>query len=115
MTLKPLDLDKVTSQTSNLYEVVAAVSRRARQINEDMREEIEEKIAPFKARSTNPATEEDADKIIQEQVDISIKYEKMAKPTLRAIEELQEKKYDFKYREPRKEVPVVVPAAPAKK
>lgn len=101
MSIKPVDLEKLKHQSSNLYEITVAMSRRAKEINEQLRSELEEKLAPFKMKTRNPSNEAEADKIFPEQVRISKRYEEMPKPTITAIEEYAEKKYTFDYREQR--------------
>ncbi len=101
MPLKPVDLEKLKHQSSNIYEITVAMSRRAKEINEQLRAELEEKLAPFKMKSRNPSNEAEADRVFPEQVSISIRYEKMPKPTITAIEEYAEKKYTFEYRDAR--------------
>jgi DNA-directed RNA polymerase subunit K/omega len=101
MPINPVDLDKLKHQSSNLYEITVAMSRRAKEINEQLRSELEEKLAPFKMKSRNPANEAEADRVFPEQVSISVRYEKMPKPTVTAIEEYSEKKYTFDYRDTR--------------
>lgn len=99
MPIRVIDFSKITHQTSNIYEIVVAMARRAKEINEQQRLELEEKLAPFKAKIRNPANEAEADRIFPEQVAISLKYEKMPKPTITAINEYENKLYTFEYRE----------------
>lgn len=99
MPIKVVDFSKVMHQTNNIYEIVVAMARRAKEINEQQRAELEEKIAPFKAKTRNPANEAEADRIFPEQVAISIKYEKLPKPTITAINEYENQAYTFEYRE----------------
>jgi len=101
MPIKPVDFQKLKHQSSNIYEITVAMSRRAKEINEQLRAELEEKLAPFKMKSRNPTNEAEADRVFPEQVSISIRYEKLPKPTVTAIEELMEQKYTFEYRDTR--------------
>ncbi len=99
MPIKPVDFEKLKHQSSNIYEITVAMSQRAKEINEQLRAELEEKLAPFKMKARNPANEAEADRVFPEQVSISVRYEKMPKPTIVAIEEYSEKKYTFEYRD----------------
>ncbi len=99
MPVKVIDFSKIMHQSNNIYEVVVAMARRAKEINEQHRIELEEKLAPFKARARNPANEAEADRVFPEQVAISLKYEKMPKPTILAINEYENKAYTFEYRD----------------
>ncbi len=101
MPIKPVDFEKIKHQSSNIYEITVAMSRRAKEINEQLRSELEEKLAPFKMKTRNPTNEAEADRVFPEQVSISVRFEKMPKPTITAIEEFAEKKYTFDYRDSR--------------
>lgn len=97
MALKTQDLDKLKHQTTNIYEIVAALSRRAKEVNEQHRSELEDKLSPYKAKTRNPTDETEADRVFPEQVAISMKYEKLPKPTQLSLEELEQQKYTFYY------------------
>lgn len=99
MSVKPVNIQQLKQGTENQYELVAAVSLRAKQINEELRSELEEKLSPFQVRIKNPSNEGEADKVFPEQVAISVKYEKMLKPTQMAVQEYQERKFGFYYPE----------------
>ncbi|NTW48631.1 MAG: hypothetical protein HGB19_02635 [Chlorobiales bacterium] len=99
MSVKPVNIQDLKQGSENQYELVAAVSLRAKQLNEELRSELEEKLSPFQVRVKNPTNEGEADKVFPEQVAISIKYEKMPKPTQLALEEYKERKYGFYYPE----------------
>lgn len=101
MAIKPVDFQKLKHQTSNIYEATAAMSRRAKEINEAVRAELDEKLSPFKVKSRNPVNETEADRVFPEQVGISIKFEKLPKPTVTAIEEYLRQEYNFEYRDQR--------------
>lgn len=101
MPIKPVDLDKLKHQSSNIYEITVAMSRRAKEINERLRSELEEKLLPFKMKSRNPTNEAEADRVFPEQVSISIRFEKLPKPTVTAIEEMLDGQYTFEYRDAR--------------
>ncbi|MDX2129704.1 MAG: hypothetical protein SFU91_11785 [Chloroherpetonaceae bacterium] len=97
MAIKTVDFDKLKWQSSNLYEVTAALSRRAKEVNEKQRQELEEKLSPFKVRSRNPTNEAEAEKVFPEQVNISVKFERLPKPTNVSVEEYLSEQYSFDY------------------
>jgi len=91
------DLDKIAAQTGNVYESVVVVSKRARQIAVNIKEELNNKLAEF------ATTVDNLEEVFEnrEQIEISKHYEKMPKPSLVAIQEfLEDKVY---YRNPTKE------------
>jgi hypothetical protein len=98
MSIEPVSFDSINKQSSNIYEITASLSLRAKQINEELRSELEEKLSPFQLKIKNPS-EGEADKVFPEQVAITVQYEQMPKPTRLALDELQNDEYTFKYQE----------------
>jgi DNA-directed RNA polymerase subunit K/omega len=82
------DTDKIAAKTGNLYESVALISRRARQIATKTKEELNNKLAEFASGVDN------LEEIFEnrEQIEISKFYERQPKPTSVAIEEFMEDK-----------------------
>ncbi|TAE90865.1 MAG: DNA-directed RNA polymerase subunit omega [Runella slithyformis] len=77
------DLLKMAAQTGNLYESVAVISRRSRQIASKTKEELNNKLAEFASGVDN--LEEVFEN--REQIEISKFYERQPKPTNVAAEE----------------------------
>jgi DNA-directed RNA polymerase subunit K/omega len=77
------DLENIAAQSGNLYESLAVVSKRARQISIDMKDELNGKLAEF--ASTIDNLEEVFEN--REQIEISCFYERMPKPTSVAMHE----------------------------
>jgi DNA-directed RNA polymerase subunit K/omega len=89
------DVEKLSEQTGNIYEAVAVISKRARQISINVKEELNSKLAEF------ASTVDNLEEIFEnrEQIEISRFYERMPKATSMAIEEYLEKKVMFRLRE----------------
>lgn len=77
------DTDKISEPTQNLYESVAIIAKRARQISARQKEELNSKLAEF------ASTVDNLEEIFEnrEQIEISRFYERMPKPTTVATEE----------------------------
>jgi DNA-directed RNA polymerase subunit K/omega len=73
------NLDLMTQGTGNIYETVIVVSRRANQISVEMKQELNKKLEEFASYS-----------------DISKFYERLPKPTLIALQELEEGKIFYR-------------------
>jgi DNA-directed RNA polymerase subunit K/omega len=88
------DLDKLSAPTGNIYETVAILSQRARQIAVNLKEELNAKLAEFATNVDN------LEEIFEnrEQIEISKHYERMPKPTTIAIEEFLEGKLNYRMR-----------------
>lgn len=77
------NIDKIAEPTGNIYESVAVISKRARQISSKMKDELSSKLAEF------ASTVDNLEEIFEnrEQIEISKFYERMPKPTNVAIDE----------------------------
>lgn len=77
------DTDKIAEPTGNLYESIAVISKRAKQIASDMKEELNGKLSEF------ASTVDNLEEIFEnrEQIEISKFYERMPKPSAMAMEE----------------------------
>lgn len=88
------DLEKIAAPTGNLYESVVVISKRARQIAINLKEELSGKLAEF------ATTVDNLEEIFEnrEQIEISRFYERMPKPTSTAIDEFLEGKLMYRMR-----------------
>ena len=77
------DIASVVSDTGNIYETLAIVSRRARQLAVDLKHELDQKLEEF-AETTDTIEEVVENK---EQIEISKFYEKLPNPVLIAMRE----------------------------
>ena len=93
MGLNPLDLESFSKTAENVYEAIVVVSKRARQINDDYKIQMNNEIETM----VNTG-EEDYDSN-PDRANISIKYEKLEKPTQKAVKEIQNNELRFKYKE----------------
>ncbi len=86
------DVDKIAAQTGNLYKSVVVISKRARQISVNLKEELNNKLAEF------ATTVDNLEEVFEnrEQIEISKFYERMPKPTNTATEEFIEHKLNFR-------------------
>jgi DNA-directed RNA polymerase subunit K/omega len=88
------DTDKIAAKTGNIYESVAIISKRARQISTKMKDELNGKLAEFASSVDN------LEEIFEnrEQIEISKYYERMPKPSALAIDEFMEDKLSVRDR-----------------
>jgi DNA-directed RNA polymerase subunit K/omega len=75
-------------KTGNIYQSLVAISKRANQISATVKEELTQKLQEFATTTDN------LEEIFEnrEQIEISKHYEKMAKPTAIAAQELLDDK-----------------------
>lgn len=94
MAIETLDIDELADKTGNLYETVAILSKRSRQVASDRRSELDDKLSYFEG--FGPEMEDV--RMQEEQAKVSLEYEKKAEPTEVAIEEFSDDK--LYYRKP---------------
>lgn len=89
------DVDKIAAPTGNIYESVVVMSKRARQIAVNIKEELNNKLSEF------ATTVDNLEEVFEnrEQIEISKFYERMSKPTTTSTEEFLEGKLTHRMRE----------------
>ena len=91
-SLETKDVAKIRSKTGNTYESIAIIAKRANQINIMVKEELHNKLEEF-ASHTDSLEEIHENK---EQIEISRIYERMANPTLQAMNEFNEEQIYYR-------------------
>lgn len=86
------NMEMMTKDTGNVYETVVIVSRRSNQISVEMKQELNKKLEEFASYTDN--LEEVFEN--REQIEISKFYERLPKPTLIALQELEEGKIFYR-------------------
>ncbi|HTO38172.1 MAG TPA: DNA-directed RNA polymerase subunit omega [Brumimicrobium sp.] len=79
------DVEKLERETENIYESIVVLSKRADEINRELKEELTSKLLEF--ASTTDNLEEIFEN--REQIEISRFYERLPKPAAMAIDELE--------------------------
>jgi DNA-directed RNA polymerase subunit K/omega len=94
MAIETLDIEDLADKTGNLYETVAILSKRSRQVASDVKSELEDKLSYFEG--FGPEMEDV--RMQEEQEQVSLEFEEMPEPTEVAIDDfLEDKLY---YRKP---------------
>ncbi len=101
MPIKSISLDALESKVENIYESIVVLSKRAQQINEEIKIEFNQRLEEVQSKlmsedSDEPETMETVTN--PEQVLIAREFEKRPKPTQLAIEELLDSRLDFRYK-----------------
>ena len=88
------DTDKIAAPTGNIYESLAIISKRAKQISSDMKEELNGKLSEF------ASTVDNLEEIFEnrEQIEISKVYERLPNPALIATNEFIHGELNFRYK-----------------
>ncbi|SDX14627.1 DNA-directed RNA polymerase subunit omega [Aequorivita viscosa] len=82
------DRDLIDGPTGNIYEAISIISKRANQINGDIKKELLEKLDEF--ATYNDSLEEIFEN--KEQIEVSKFYERLPKPHALAVQEWLEDK-----------------------
>ena len=97
MSLKPVDLEKFIETTKNIHEAIVVSSKRARQINEEVKIEFNQRVELVSAKVEAESTEET--EVNPDQLKVSIEFERRPKPTDLALEELMQGNLEYRYKE----------------
>lgn len=84
--------NEIDEPTGNIYEAISVISRRAEQINTDIRRELVDKLEEF--ATYNDSLEEIFEN--KEQIEVSKFYEKLPKPHALAVQEWLDDKIYFR-------------------
>ncbi len=98
MPIKPIDLEFFNREGKNVHEAIVAASKRARQINEEYKIEFNQRIETLNIKIETTENAEETD-VNPDQLRVSMEFEKRAKPTDVALEELVKKELDWRYKE----------------
>ncbi|MEM6735496.1 MAG: DNA-directed RNA polymerase subunit omega [Bacteroidota bacterium] len=86
------DNREILEPTGNLYESIAIIAKRARQVSSNQKEELNAKLAEFASSVDN------LEEIFEnrEQIEISRFYERMPKPSTTAVDEFLNGELNFR-------------------
>ena len=99
------DSIKLGDQTGNIYQSLNIIASRARQISDNLKVELNEKLGDFASQIDN--LEEVHEN--REQIEISKFFERLPKPSIIALEEFTAKKVFFRKKETDGTEPVLAP------
>ena len=91
--VKARDIKAMSEKIGNLYEAISIISKRANQLNMEVKRELQSKLEEF-AVSSDTIEEVHENK---EQIEISKFYEKLPNPALLATEEFLLNRLSYRY------------------
>jgi DNA-directed RNA polymerase subunit K/omega len=103
MAIKTIDIEAFSDRARNVHEAIVATAKRARMVNEEVKIEFAQRIELFAPKTETPESEESD--INPDQLKVSLEFEKRAKPTDVALDELMDGKITWRYKE--REEPIV--------
>ena len=88
-------VEELAAKTGNIYEALSVITKRARQLNQDIKTELHSKLEEFAIVSdTIEEVQEN-----KEQIEISKFYERLPNPTIIGLTEYMDDKLDHEYRD----------------
>lgn len=99
MPIKPLDIEKLSSKADNIYEAIVVLLKRARQINEEMKIEFNQRIEMLQTRIFEPEEETEQPQTNPDQILVAQDFEKRPKPTEVSINEILNDQLSYRYKE----------------
>src|ERR1051325_11500900 len=99
MPIKPIDIEELTSRAENIFEAIVVLLKRARQINEEMKIEFNQRIEMLQSRIFEPEEETEQPQTNPDQILVAQEFELRPKPTETAVGELLDGRISFRYKE----------------
>jgi DNA-directed RNA polymerase subunit K/omega len=93
MPIKPLEITVLESKAGNIYEAIVIAAKRARQVNDEIKIEFNQRIQPILEKE-----EEDESIVSKDKMNISLDFEKRKKPTDVGLNELLSDEIEFRER-----------------
>jgi DNA-directed RNA polymerase subunit K/omega len=99
VSVKPVNIEEFSMAATDVYEAIVIASKRARQIHQDLKIELNQQIETLNQLTNTPETEEETDVAANpDQLKISLEFEKRPKPTDTATQEVIARKVKYRYR-----------------
>lgn len=106
MSVKPLDIEQLSTVSHDVYEAIVVTSKRARQIHTEIKIELNQRIEMLNQLTSTTESEDEMDVSANpDQLKVSLEFEKRSKSTETAVQELLERKLEWRFK-PTEEAPV---------
>lgn len=99
MGVRSIDLRYLESKAANIYEAIVVMSKRARQINEELKIEFNSRIEMLQSKLFETTDENAEPETNPDQVNVAREFERRPKPTAIALEEMLEDKLVYRYKQ----------------
>lgn len=94
MPIRPVDLKQATGSASSLYEAIVIMSRRARQINDELKDNLSRRLETVAIQG-----DDDGEITNFDQLEISREFDRIPKPTFLALDEMLDGEIEYRYRD----------------
>lgn len=99
MGVKPVDIEKLKNTADNIYEAIVVMSKRARQINEEVKIEFNQRVEMIATKIFDPEEETDVPQTNPDQILIAKEFEQRPNPPEVSINEMMTEQLTFRYKE----------------
>lgn len=100
MSIKPIDIEKISTVATDIYEAIGITAKRARQLHAESKIELNQQIETLNQLSNTVETDDEMDVAANpDQLKISLEFEKRLKPTEDALNEITDGKLTWRYKE----------------
>lgn len=99
MAIKPIDMEQFYQNAGNVYQAIIVTAKRARQIHDELRIELNQRLETVKQLTQVPGeTEEDLETVgvNPDQLKISLEFETRPKATDEALDEINQQKFQWR-------------------
>lgn len=93
MAIEPIEIVELESKAGNVYEAIIVAAKRARQINDELKLEYNQRLEPLMQKD-----DEDENIVSKDKMNISLDFEKRKKPTETGITEILNDELEFRLR-----------------
>jgi DNA-directed RNA polymerase subunit K/omega len=94
MPIRPVDLKQATGSATSLYEAIVIMSRRARQINDELKDNLQRRL-----ESVITPGDDEGEITNFDQLEISREFDRIPKPTFLALDEMLDSEIEYRYRD----------------
>lgn len=100
MTVRPVDLEKIAPKAEGIYEAIIIAAKRARQLNQELRIELNQQLETLAQLTTTVDSDDEIDTSANpDQLRISLEFEQRPKPAEVALKELSAHRLEWRYKE----------------
>ena len=98
MAIVPIEISEVEARTANIYESIVVLSKRTRQINEELKVEYNQRVEILNAKNKESEDQDHDLPPNPDQIKVSKEFEKREKPGEQAVENLLSDKVSYRYK-----------------
>ncbi|MEK7264029.1 MAG: DNA-directed RNA polymerase subunit omega [Bacteroidota bacterium] len=98
MAIIPIEISAVEARSANIYEAIVILSKRTRQINEELKVEYNQRVEILNAKNKESEDQDHDLPPNPDQIRVSKEFEKRAKPSEQAVDDLLSDKVSYRYK-----------------